>query len=371
MSTRSSFFFAGFWAIPSLVQTALFETIATGILGGVVAARVADAAGWNGSAALAPLSWTLAVWFAVGAFFMGLTLRDIWRPGVTRQSYSPVHKFGPVMFTFGKDPAGYRYSFLGSHPAYVLMDLVAAAIPAALTAYSWGDDPLRNPTMAVHHWWLAIWVFVPAARLFCWYGLGRGPNVLRTMGLAAKPGVPAAAAAEYFWGGPVLFWAVALLFTVPAVLLGIRDGRRYDKGIPALTGQVIRAIYGVHHDPDAPASLPNHDDERFRITGTLRGPVRHWPGGGGKLDGLGFVVALEDGAEAAVFADEADAKALERKDGQPITALVRTLQDGGKAISAHYAGLYNWSEADLAPVPEAASRNAGAARRILTRYVDP
>ena len=87
------------------------------------------------------------------------------------------------------------------------------------------------------------------------------------------------------------------------------------------------------------------------------------------------MVALDDGAEVAVFADESDAKvlqkAMDRSAGQFFTCLVRTLHDGGKEITGQATPPYNWVEGDLGPVPEAASRATGAPRRILTRYVDP
>lgn len=380
MSSRASVFLASFWTIPSLIQIALLEILATGILGGVVAARLADHWGWTGHPPNAPLSWSLVIWFGVGALFMWLTLRDIWNPGVTRQSYSPVRKLGPIMIIFDKDPAGYSYQFLGSHPGYILMDAVAATIPLTLTIYSWGDDPVRIPTMHVYHWWLIVWAVVPAARLFCWYGLGRGPDIMRALRLSSKSGASPIRPGDfdfYFWSGPVFAWTIALVFVVPGLWLGVRDGRDFDKTIPVLTGETIRAIYGVprdlHRDIDDPS---NHDEQRFRIVGTLRGEVKHWPGGGGeKLNSLGFVIVLDDGAEVAVFADEINAKvidkALARGNGKTFTCLVRTLHDGGKEISEHYKRYFNWNETDLGPPAEASNRYTGGPRRILTHYVDP
>lgn len=373
---------AGAKAIPSLVQLVVVEIFATGIIGGAIVARILDRFGWCGHPPVAPLSWWMLVWLAVGLFFMWLLLRDIWNPGVTEERYSPVHKIGPVLLTYGQDPQGYCYKFLGSHPAYVLMDFVAAAIPLTLTIYSWGDDPLRNPTMHVWHWWLIVWAVVPVFRLGCWHGLRRGPEVIDAMvGAMTGPGDDAATRRKelhrYFWGGPLTFWLVALLFGGPALALGMHQSSREDQSMPVLNAAIIRKIYGVHHDPNAPESIsPNHDDERFRIRGSVVGPLKHWPGGGGeKLDGIGFVVALEDGPEVAVFADEQNLKALERafarKDGRPFTCVVRTLSDGGKELSTHFRRYYQWSEADLGAVPEGVKGFTSTGRRILTYYVDP
>jgi hypothetical protein len=371
----------GFWIIPSLIQIVVVEMIGAAILGGVIVARILDHFGLCGHQPIAPLSWWLLVWFAVGAFFIWLTLRDIWRPGVTEERYSPVRKIGPVMMTLHNDPAGYRYKFLGSHPAYVLMDMVAALPPLAVIIYSWGDDPARNPTMQVYRWWLIVWAVVPAARLFCWYGLRRGPEVVTAMIGTEKSGAAGGDRGQFewrhFWSGPLSFWLIALFFAAPALVLGIYKSRQEDKGVPELNAATIHKIYGARYDPNAPETIsPNHDDERFRVRGAVRGEVRHWPGGGGdKVDGVGFVVALEDGPEVVVFADERNMKAIERaisrQDRGSFTCVVRTLYDGGKEISPHYKHFYNWSETDLRPVPEEAKRFTDTGRRILTYYVDP
>ena len=170
-STSPGLFARGFRIIPSLVQIAFLEILATAMIGGGVIARILDHFGLCGHPPVAPLTWGILVWAALGGFFVWLTLRDIWNPGVTQERYSPVRKLGPVMFTLKNDPAGYSYLFLGSHPAYVLMDFFAAIPPLVVTIYSWGDDPVRNPTMHVYHWWLITCAFVPVARLFCWHVL--------------------------------------------------------------------------------------------------------------------------------------------------------------------------------------------------------
>ena len=387
-SSSPGLFARGFHIIPSLGQIAVLEMIGTACIGAGVVARILDHFGLCGHPPVAPLSWGILGWLAVGGFFMWLTLRDIWNPGVTQERYSPVRKLGPVMFTLKNDPSGYRYKFLGSHPAYVLMDFFAAIPPLAITVYSWGDDPMRNQTMHVPHWWLITALCVPVARLFCWHVLRRGPAVVEAMAEASsqetlhRPATPEfrkKMERDFFWSGPFAFWILTLIFVVPALALGIWQSRKTDESMPVLTAATVQKIYGVHHDPKAPESIsPNHDDERFRIRGTVRGEVKQWPGGGGeKVDGVGFVVALEDGPEVAVFADVKNVKALNKafarakKEGKPFTCVVRTLYDGGKEISAHYKRHYNWSEADLGPVPDAAKKFTATGRRMLTYYVDP
>ena len=163
-----------------------------------------------------------------------------------------------------------------------------------------------------------------------------------------------------------MFWSITLAMAVPALLIGIRMTKQADKSVPVLTAATIQKIYGAHHDPTAPEAIsPNHDDERFRIRGTVRGEVKHWAGGGEKIAGFGFVVVLEDGAEVTVFADEQNMAALSKALAKPaFTCVVRTLYDGGREISKHFKRFYNWNDDDLVPA-------ASGSRRMLTYYVDP
>ena len=282
----------GFSIIPSLVQFAFLEILATSLIGGGVIARLLDHFGLCGHPPVAPLSWSVFGYAAVGGVFMWLTLRDIWKTGVREDRYSPVRKLGPVMFTLKNDPAGYTYKFLASHPAYVFMDFFAAIPPLAITLYSWGDDPVRNPTMHVYHWWLITSLGVPVARLFCWHVLRRGPEVVAVIAevhsqkIRQRPSTPEFQKKmewDYFWSGPFAFWILSLLFVVPALALGIWQSKKKQEPIPVLNAATVQKIYGAHHDPKAPESIsPNHDDERFRIRGTVRGEVKQWPGGGGE-----------------------------------------------------------------------------------------
>jgi hypothetical protein len=366
----------GFRIIPSLVQLVVVELIGTAALGAGVVARILDHFGLCGHPPVAPLTWGILGWLAVGGFFMWLTVRHIWNPGVTEEEWSPVRKFGPVSVVFAKDPSRYRYRFLGSHPAYVLMDFFAGLPSLVLTLYSWGDDPKLNPTMHVSHWWLIVWACIPAARLFCWYVLRRGPEVVSAMAEAYLPGASPAFKRKFewenFWSGPLTFWIIALVAVVPALGVGIYQSHQYDKTIPPLTASVIRSIYGQRGSEVAGTS---HADERFRIRGQVRGDLRHWPGGAGKYNSAGFVIAMDDGPEVAVFVQVHDLKRLEKlfakRSGEPFTCLVRTLKDGGKEIPGWAKDAYDWSEADLGPVPEAAKSFTNTGRRILTYFVDP
>jgi hypothetical protein len=297
---------------------------------------------------------------------MWLTLRDIWTPGVQTVRWSPVRRLGPVSLVSSRDPAAVDYQFLGSHPAYVLMDLLAGVIPAFLTFVSWGDDPRLNQTMHVYHWWLIVWALIPFLRIFCWFVLRRGPATVSAM----TPGMAPAERRRYewqtFWHGPLVFWIIALTALIPGCLIAVRDARKTEENTPLLTAAVIKEIY---------RTFVHHDDERYRLRGKMRGPLQHWPEANGKYAGAGFVVELEDGPEIAVFVEAGNIKAVEKLtaggSGISLTCLIRTLEDGGKEIPPHYDKYYSWSESSLGPVPEAAASFTYTGRRFLTRYVDP
>jgi hypothetical protein len=248
----------------------------------------------------------------------------------------------------------------------VLMDLLAGVMPAFMTYVSWSDEPKLNPTRQVYHCWLVVWALVPPARLFCWYALGRGPEVVATMTSHLTPAGRRSYEWQNFWRGPLVFWAVAAMVTVPPWLLATREQRHFDASISLLDGAAIKSIYGVPH---------YHDDERYRVKGTLRGTLRHWPGGDGKYESAGFVLALQDGPEIVVFVDVHRLKDVEKlvssaKPGS-LTCVVRMLGKGGREIPESFAKYYNWSEEDMSPPPEDAGKWTFTGKRPLTYYVDP
>lgn len=205
----------GFSVIPSLVQLAFTEMFATAPLGAGVLARIADRMGWNGTPSLPPLTFGVFGYAAFGSFFLWLVMRDIWNPGVREVRWSPVQHFGVLDVVSVGGRGSVRYAFLGSHPSYVLMDLFALTIPLSLVIYSWGDDTQHNPAAGVARWWLVLGAAIPILRLFCWYVLRRGPNVIAAV-LGPKATARERLAFEWrqFWSGPLVFWAmvIALLF---------------------------------------------------------------------------------------------------------------------------------------------------------------
>lgn len=359
----------GLKVIPSLVQLMLLELIGTFYLGGGVLARVADRAGWSGAPILAPPDWGLLGYGLVGAACLWPVVRDIWNPGVTKQRWSPVRNFGPVSLVFARDPAGMNYAFLGSHPAYALMDLVALIPPLLISLIGWDDDASVNPTLRVCHWWLAFGALIPAFRLIAWFVLRRGPGVVdalaRGMGAGDSPARRRAFEWQHFWSGPLAFWAIAGLVLAPALAVAFSEKAKAD---PPLTAEVIRDLYGTKR--------ASNDRLRFRLRGALRGAVKEWPAGAGRpYASAGVVVALADGPEVAVFVGVNELKRFRKslvnqRDGI-FTCTVRPLDRGGQEVSDHFRRNYGWDDQELGPVPAEAKAFTPTGRRMLVFYVDP
>ena len=260
------------------------------------------------------------------------------------------------------------------------MDLVAAVPPMALTIYSWGDDPGLNPTQFVWHAWLIFWMLVPASRLFCWYVLRRGTGVVTAMveheirRIYRRGATPSEVKTFHreFWNGPLSFWFLVLVATLPAIALGLWKTKREDGTVPLLTAEKVKEIDGFR--PSGPDS-PNFNDMRFRVRGTLLSEVKHWPAGNGKYESAGFVLGLADGPELAVFVGVQDLyrfnKRFDRKVGSVHTCLVRVMGPGGKEFSQYDTQTYSWNETDLGPVGDEARKFTSTGRRMRVRWVDP
>ncbi len=242
------------------------------------------------------------------------------------------------------------------------------AIPLVLTIADWGEDPRLRPTLRIYHWWLAVGALIPVFRLFAWYVLRRGPSVIDSLAAQMQanqsPAKRRALEWTFFWSGAVSFCTIAILVLIPAFAVAFSEKSKPD---PPLTGAVIRQIYGT---------ATTIENNRFRVTGAVRGPLREWPADATrKYDSAGLVIAMLDGAEVAAFADAHELRKLRKsfaaqRDGV-FTCTVRTHDEGGRSISDHYRRLYAWDENDLEPIPEEAKPFTPTGRRMLVDYVDP
>lgn len=349
--------------IPSLVQLVVVELLAVVCLGGGGIAPILDAFGLCGHPPLAPLSLRVFVQLALGLGLMWLTLRPIWRPRLEAVSWSPLRTFGPVSVALPGDPSAARTVVLSSHPSYVLMDLLAGLLPAFLTWASWGDDPAHNPTMHVWHWSLLTWCIVPLARLSCWFGLRRGPDLLEELEQQISP---RGAGRQLGWelaAKPVLaFWIIAVCVCLPGLALGMRDARQLEAKTPVLNAETAAAIQ---------AQPGNFRDTRLRLRGQLVGELKQWSGQPGQSKSAGVCLQPASGPQLLVFADVHRLREFEKlvaqsrlRDGDAtFTCLARLLDNGGRKIPSSFSKYYDWRPEDFGPAPTGG--------RMLLYFVDP
>lgn len=337
--------------IPWLVQLIVLELLAIVCLGAGGLARLAAPAGSE------PIGVRVFVQLALGLGGFWLILRQIWGPRLQAVSWSPVRNFGPVGLVFSNDPAATRTVVLSSHPSYVLLDLVAGALPGVLTWVSWGDDPAQNPAALLWRWSLGVWVAIPLARLAAWHLLGRGPELLRQAGGSER--AASRLGWELAWQPVLAFWAIAAVVCVPGLFFGFRDAQRSEAATPGLDAARVAEIR---------AEPVRFRDARLRLRGRPVGPLQRWPAQAGKQASAGLCLATADGTEVVVFCDVHRLREFERLVSRPgatgeLSFLVRVLENGGREVGTHYSKYYAWNPQAFGPDP--------SGRRLLTYFVDP
>ncbi|MBS0657295.1 MAG: hypothetical protein JSR82_03490 [Verrucomicrobia bacterium] len=325
--------------LPSLVQMLVVEVVAVVCLGAGGFARLA------GHPSSEPLSARVFAQLLLGLLAGWLLLRQICRPRLQQVSWSPVRQFGPVAVVLPNDPSATQTVVLSSHPSYVLLDLVAGLLPGFLAWASWGDDPALNPSAPLWRWSLAIWAVFPLARLLCWYGLGRGPDLLREIA-SGRTRAASQLGWELAWRPVLAFAVIATTVTLPGLALGVRDTRRTEAATPLLDATRVAEIRAT------PAAFR---DARLRVRGRMLGAIQQWPAGGGKQASAGIRLQTADGAQVLVFCDVHRLREFERLVARgasvELTLLVRVLENGGREIGRHYSTYYGWNPADFGPAP--------------------
>lgn len=348
--------------IPSLVQMIVMDILVTLCLGAGALARFTDAWGWNdGRHLFAPVDGVVWGASAIGLFLLYLLVRQMWNPRVQEVSWSPVRHFGSISVVVPGDSWSVRTTFLTSHPAYVLLDLVAGVIPMVIVDLSWEDDITYNPTMRLWHWALGVWALIPTVRLACWFLFRRRPDF--------GPQVSTRSAAkamewELAWKPTMAFWGIAFAALIPATTVAFLVDREKD---PVLDAAMYQSII---------ADTAAYEEERFHITGKMVGALKEWPVDGELHPGAGLLLEVP-GGEALVVCNVHDLKRMKRsleksaRQGGDLSFTVRVMQPKerpGKpfkpaSIDA-FVKLYNWRFTDFAAAP-------GGKPRLLLRWVDP
>ncbi|WIM89950.1 hypothetical protein PT015_11295 [Candidatus Mycobacterium wuenschmannii] len=234
--------------------------------------------------------WTaLAVGLLAGFFFV----KSLVKPRVKTDTWTPtVHAdIGDSTVYGGNRSWAVEYTYLTSHPSYILLGLLTAPIPVVML---WANENHGGNSFyfrVAGTVGLCVLAFIALARLLSWYvfRLGRRELAVQAGDLEMS---------ERRLGWEVAWKPVLMLLIMIYAIGGIPIGymwwdelRKIDR-LPVLTA----------------ADAVDHDGQYFRIRGTLSGKPVWWPHGGGgrggdNYSGAGVLVNLETGGEAVLLAE--------------------------------------------------------------------
>lgn len=158
--------------IPRIIQIMITE-----YLGGLmVAAFVAKIVQSRGTASCAgggpPLDTTDWVVLVLGLALLGWLLRDVFRPRVLTETWTPFIQAGPVVAWNTRWRV--EYAYLTSHPSYSLPMAMPGVAWLALYVMLWGEPCSLLFFKALTLVPLIIWLAMAGLRALSWYGLRLG-----------------------------------------------------------------------------------------------------------------------------------------------------------------------------------------------------
>jgi hypothetical protein len=248
-----------FAKLPSLVQIIVAEVLMVLMVTPLVATIAGRVFQPTSATVKTTISWGDAVWFALGLALLAWLLRGIFRPHIEKVSWVPAFGAGGAVVWNSSWASG--YALPSTHPAFVLVDAVAAAF-AGVIAYLW---LVQFDDMWVYAWSIiGVGVLVPVLRLFAWFALGLTPA--RTFADQAQRGAATRVSAEawkpvahlYGW----FFAPLVLLFVIFGYRESAADARAYA-ALPAVTEAEL-----ARRNPLLP--LRDHTDTTERRTKRVR-----------------------------------------------------------------------------------------------------
>lgn len=228
---------------------------------------------------------------AVGLFFGFFFFKSLIRPKVKTNTWTPVVSadLGDVTVFGGNRAWSVSYTYLTSHPSYILLLLLIAPIPVVML---WATENQGGNTFyfrAAGTVGLCILGVMALSRLLAWYVFRFGRRQLDEQ--AAQQGMSQRRLSWEIAWKPVLMM-VALIYAVgviPIAYMWWDELRTIDK-LPVVTVT------------DAEV------DDYYRVEGRIDGDPVWWPNGGygrggNNFSGAGVLVDLESGGEALLLAE--------------------------------------------------------------------
>lgn len=280
--------------IPQLVQVWLVELFFIMPLAFFIGDVIDRRGGWGVPGTgepFDPTSWgALAVSLLAGFF----VVKNLVRPRVTEGTWTPVSQVdvGSYAVVVPNRQATVSYSYLTSHPSYILLLLLTFPIPLVMV---WATQNQGDETFyfRVTGWaGLGLIALIALARLVTWYVLRLGRGEIEASAAAQQMSVRRLGW-EVAWK-PVLMLMV-LIYGFAGATLGTMFWQEHRK---------IQQLPLV----SAADALSGQDGEYRKVEGTIIGEPAFWAPrgtgrGGNNYAGAGVLVHLDAGGEVLLLAE--------------------------------------------------------------------
>ncbi|WP_292980328.1 hypothetical protein [Mycobacterium sp.] len=230
---------------------------------------------------------------AVGVVFGFFFFKSLIRPRVKTDTWTPTVRadIGDATVYGGNQAWSVQYTYLTSHPSYILLGLLTAPIPVVMlwaTENHGGNSFYFRVAGTVG---LCLLALIALARLLSWYVFRWGRAELAVQATDLKMSQQRLGW-EVAWK-PVLMLLIMIyaIGGIPIAYMWWDELRTIDR-LPVLTAD----------------DGTGHDGQYFRLRGTLAGQPVWWPRGGGgrggtNFSGAGVLVQLENGGDALLLAE--------------------------------------------------------------------
>ncbi len=279
--------------VPQLIQTWLIEFLFViplmFFIAGLIDIRGAFGVPGTGGS-ISGAQWGA---LAVSAVFGFLFVRSLVRPRLVQTTWTPMVRadVGPVTVYGGNRAWAVTYTYLTSHPSYILLQLLTVWIPLVMVwmTVDRGDETFYYRVAG--YTGLVLLGLIAVARLLSWYVFRCGRAQLDTQ-LADAPISATRLAWEMAW--KPLIMLLVLIYAVSAVPVGY------------MWWQEQRTI--AHLPEVTAADGSGHEGEFFRVRGAVAGEPVYWAPrgtgrGGNNYAGAGVLVDLESGGDALLLAE--------------------------------------------------------------------
>ena len=232
---------------------------------------------------------TLAVALVCGFFF----LKSLVRPRLVTTTWTPMVSAdaGPVTVFAGNRAWTVEYTYLTSHPSYILLHAITIWLPIVMVwmTVDQGDDTFYFKVAG--YVGLIVLGVMALARVVSWYvfrlGRAQSSNAL------GGPYSPRRIGWEVAWKPLLALLVMIYAFGALPIAYMWWDELRTIKKLPEVTAA------------DAGAA---HEGEYFRVEGRVAGEPVYWPHGGegrggNNHSGGGVLIDLETGGEALLLAE--------------------------------------------------------------------